>query len=336
MTMKTIKPLFIGLSFLLLSLFIPSHQTFGLPSSFDTGEETPQTRIEESIKRAFSGFRTNLNKRSIDLNQILDGGPGKDGIPAIHNPKFIPVQNANLEDDVLGVLVESSGEYRYYPYNILVWHEIVNDSFGGMDIAVTFCPLCGSAIVFNRRIEEQILRFSVTGKLYESNLLMYDDRTESLWSQSRGEAVVGDFTGLKLELVKMQLLPFKTLESRYPQSLVLSDKTGHSRDYSLYPYGNYEDTEDLYFPVSVQDKRFPAKEIMYVFIVEDKYVAFPVKSLGSERKEKTVEGRKIVVKNIGGEINGTVDKEMVPGYYEMWFSWVIHHQQDGIVWKMKN
>ncbi len=334
--MKSSKPLFIGLSSLFLSLIILSLQTFGLRSVSNTAEETSQKRIKESIKRAFIGFRTDLNKRSIELNQILDGGPGKDGIPAIHNPKFIPREKANLRDDVFGVLVESGDVVRYYPYNILVWHEIVNDSFGGMDIAVTFCPLCGSAIVFNRRVEGQTLRFGVSGKLYESNLLMYDDRTESLWSQSRGEAVVGDYTGTKLELVKMQLLPFKTLKSRYPQALILSDKTGHFRDYSLYPYENYNDTEDLYFPVNIHDNRFSAKELMYVFIVDDKYVAFPAKSLGSERKGKNIEGKKIEVEFQGGEIKVYVDGQMVPGYYEMWFSWATHHQKDGIVWKMKN
>ena len=165
---------------------------------------------------------------------------------------------------------------------------------------------------------------------------MYDDLTESMWSQSRGEAVVGNYTGTKLELVKMQLLPFKELKSKYPQAEILSEKTGHSRDYSFYPYGDYNESDDLYFPVSVQDKRFPAKEIMYVFIVNDKYVAFPVKKVGSKRRTKDIEGKKNGVETNGGEIIVTVDEEIVPGYYEMWFSWATQHQKNGIVWKMKN
>jgi len=334
--LKTTRTLFLGSkslfpSVLILSVFL----SYGLPLASEISEKVDQKKIKESIKRSFIGFRTNLIKRTIDLDKILDGGPGKDGIPAIHNPMFIPLVKAKLKDDVLGVLIESRGAIRYYPYNILVWHEIVNDSFGGMDIAVTFCPLCGSGIVFNRRVEGQTLRFGVSGKLYESNLLMYDDQTESLWSQSRGEAVVGDYTGTKLELVKMQLLLFKELKSKYPQAEILSEKTGHSRDYSFYPYGNYNESDDLYFPVSVQDKRFPAKEIMYVFIVDDKYVAFPVKKLGSKRRAKNIEGKKIRAESIGGEINVTVDGKIVPGYYEMWFSWATQHQRDGIVWKMK-
>lgn len=301
----------------------------------NSDQDRKQDYVSQSIKIKFREFKTNLKRRSIDLNLILDGGPGKDGIPAINNSKLVSISETKIKEDVLGVLVDINGKKRYYPYNILVWHEIVNDAFNGMDIVVTFCPLCGSAIVFNANLEGERLQFGVSGKLYESNMLMYDKKTESLWSQSRGEAVVGDYTGKKLELVKMQLLRFDELKAKYPETRILSEKTGYSRDYSLYPYGNYESTKLLYFPVSVQDTRFQAKEIMYVFNLHDKSVAFPVDDLAKQRVEKIIESKTIVVERQAGEINVYMDGKVLPGYYEMWFSWATHHQKNGIVWKMK-
>jgi hypothetical protein len=303
--------------------------------STNLDQERKQDYISQAIKARFRGFKTNLNKRSIDLNLILDGGPGKDGIPAINNPKFVSISEAKTKDDVLGVLVDIKGKKRYYPYNILVWHEIVNDSFNGQGIVVTFCPLCGSAIVFNAHLEGERLQFGVSGKLYESNMLMYDKKTESLWSQSRGESVVGDYTDIKLDLVQMQLIQFSELKAKYPETQILSEKTGYSRDYSLYPYGDYESTERLYCPVSVKDTRFKTKRIMYVFNLHDKSVAFPADNLGSGRIEKVIEGKAVAVERQGGEINVYVDGKILPGYYEMWFSWATHHQEDGIVWKVK-
>ncbi|MCI0533252.1 DUF3179 domain-containing protein, partial [bacterium] len=122
------------------------------------------------------GLRTNTAKTSIPLDKVLGGGPGKDGIPALTNPKFTSVLEAGkvFRDDSLGILVTAGGETRYYPYNILVWHEIANDVVGGKPLVVTFCPLCASAIVFEASVDGEPREFGVSGKLYESNLLMYD------------------------------------------------------------------------------------------------------------------------------------------------------------------
>ena len=185
-------------------------------------------------------------------------------------------------------------------------------------------------------MKDEILIFRVSGKLYESNMLMYDDQTESLWSQSRGESVVGDYTGTRLKFVQMQVLRFDALKPKHPLAKALSQKTGYIRDYSLYPYGDYEHTENLYFPVSVQDKRFPSKEIMYVFQANEKYVAIPWKDLGPKGMSKIIQDKSVRVERDGGEIQVYVDDEPIPGYYEMWFSWAVHHQKNGIVWQAKN
>lgn len=275
---------------------------------------------------------TNTSKHSIPLDQILDGGPGKDGIPALANPKFTVIADADrsIADTVDGILVTVGDETKFYPYNIIVWHEIVNDTVGGKPLVVTFCPLCGSAIVFEAEVDGKPETFGVSGKLYNSNLLMYDKSTESLWSQIGGEAVVGDRTGEKLALYPSQVVSFKTVQERYPQARILSVDTGYGRDYSLYPYGSYDTSDQLYFPVAITDTRLPAKEIMYVVNYNDHSIAFKVKDLkpGVEA-HVDVAGKPLTAALKDGIIETT---PALPGYHTMWFAWAVYHQKDGIVW----
>lgn len=279
---------------------------------------------------------TDMAKHSIPLDQILDGGPGKDGIPALTNPKFTSVTRAgpNIADAVNGILVMVGNTTRFYPYNILVWHEVVNDVINGKPLVVTFCPLCGSAIVYKAEVNGKAEQFGVSGKLYNSNLLMYDKTTESLWSQIEGEAVVGSLTGTKLALYPSQVIPFKTVRERYPQAEVLSTDTGYIRDYSLYPYGNYNSTSDLYFPVSITDTRLPAKEIMYIVNFNDRSVAFKVSDLKPGVVARVnVAGKELSVELKNGEITASsLGGTPLPSYTAMWFAWAVYHQKDGVVW----
>jgi hypothetical protein len=291
--------------------------------------------VDKIVGRKLPGLDTDTSKTSIDLDLILSGGPGKDGIPALSNPKFTSVESAELKDGAFGVLVNVGGEKRYYPYNILVWHEIANDSIGKHSFAVTFCPLCGSAIVIDRNVGGEILDFGVSGYLYESNLLMYDRQTESLWSQAKTEAVVGDYLGTKLQVLDMQLISFAELKEKHGTAKVLSRDTGYNRDYSFYPYGNYEISDNLYFPVSVSDNRFPSKEVMYAFSLDDQYISFPQKDLQEGKTEIfKLNGHNITAQRDGDEIVVVNNGQKLPGYYEMWFSWATHHQSDGIVWEI--
>jgi len=282
------------------------------------------------------GLKTNTAKLSIPFEEILDGGPGKDGIPALTNPKFISVKEAskNTKDDIDGIAVSSGNVVKFYPYNIMVWHEIVNDVVEGKALIITFCPLCGSAIVFDVEIKGEAEQFGVSGKLYESNLLMYDKSTESLWSQSVGTAVVGDRTGEKLTVYPSQVISFKTLKEKWPNAEVLSTDTGYSRNYAFYPYGDYDNNDNLYFPISIKDNRFPSKEIMFVVNAYDKSVAFPVNQLDSSVASVDVGDSKVTGVIIDGEIIiKDATGKILPGYHEMWFSWATHHQEDGVVWK---
>ena len=275
---------------------------------------------------------TNMQKHAIPLDQILDGGPVKDGIPALIDPKFTPIAevNADITDTVGGILVTVGKTTRFYPYNIMVWHEIVNDTIEGNPLVITFCPLCGSAIVYEARGEGNPETFGVSGKLYNSNLLMYDATTESLWSQIEGEAVVGERTGEKLTLYPSQVVSFKTVREQYPQASVLSSDTGYSRDYSVYPYGDYDTSEALYFPVAITDTRLPAKEIMYIVNFNDHSVAFQVKDLKPGVTARVdVAGTPLIAELKDGVIETTPS---LPGYHAMWFAWAVHHQKDGIVW----
>ncbi len=304
-----------------------------------TGVNTTPTLAhtdQKDAKAALSSFglETNTAKKSIALDEILSGGPGKDGIPAINAPKFESVESVDVGDDVLGVLVTIGGEKRYYPYNILVWHEIVNDSINDTHFAVTFCPLCGSAIVFDRQVNGDVLRFGVSGLLWESNLLMYDTKTESLWSQAKNEAVVGEYTGTKLSLIDMKLLEFEKLKELHPDARVLSRDTGFSRSYDIEPYSGYGLTDELYFPVSVSDKRYPAKKIMYVVPFGGNSYAFADDEL-SDVAELDANGVLLKAERVEDGIEVTADGEPIPGYYEMWFSWAIHHQDDGVVWNIE-
>jgi hypothetical protein len=301
----------------------------------DTRLEAPEDINETKQETAFSniGLQTNTAVHSIPLSEVLGGGPPKDGIPAINNPEFQPVSQVDwLDDENLGILYENQGEVRYYPYAILYWHEIVNDTVRGQDVAVTFCPLCGSAVVFDRGSD----LFGVSGKLWESNLLMYDQKTESLWSQILGEAVVGDRTGESLEVLSSNIIRWEEVIENYPDAKVLSRETGFRRNYGRSPYGNYEDNNSLFFPVSNQDQAFHKKELFHIVSLDGKSIGFQRSEL-IEAKEASVEvNNKIIqaeAKDDGTiEVIDTSTNTPLPGYTAMWFSWVTHADKERVIW----
>ncbi len=322
--------LFVSAAVLLL-IYVP--RTITNMSTNDSSDDDASSIVSDVKK--LPNFDTDTSKASIDLGSLLSGGPGKDGIPAIDDPKFVGVDEALMSDDVLGMLVEFDGEKRYYPYNILVWHEIVNDSIGSNEYAVTFCPLCGSAIVYDRNVDGKLLEFGVSGFLHESNMVMYDKTTETLWSQSRGEGIVGEMTGTKLTNLPVQLVTFSDIKANHSDAKILSQDTGYTRNYDFYPYGDYDESEEVYFAVSVQDKRLPTKEIMYVVPFGEKSVAVTQNKLkdGAEF-ENNFEGKDVLIRKDGENIFFESDGKILPGYFEMWFSWATQHENDGIVWEL--
>ncbi len=194
--------------------------------------------------------------------QVMDGGPGKDGIPSIDNPKFTSTQNVDyLEDTDLVIGMFNGGAVVAYPHPVLDWHEIVNDELGDMSYALTYCPLTGTANAWDRSLSAGSSTFGVSGKLYNNNLMPYDRSTDSYWSQLTMSCVNGDLLGEKINTFPIVETTWKTWKRMFPVSIVLNEDTGFDRDYDRYPYGDYKTNNNrIIFPLSIDDKRLPRKE----------------------------------------------------------------------------
>jgi Protein of unknown function (DUF3179) len=192
---------------------------------------------------AGSEFSTDFNKTIISYDDVLSGGPPKDGIPPIDQPTFVSVEEADawLADVEPVVLVEAGNVAKAYPLQILMWHEIVNDSVDGVPLSITFCPLCNTAIAFERTLDEQVLDFGTTGRLRYSNLIMYDRQTETWWQQASGQAITGELTGSQLVFYPAVIIAWQDFQQTYPQGEVLSRDTGYGRPYGQNPYTGYDD-----------------------------------------------------------------------------------------------
>jgi Protein of unknown function (DUF3179) len=219
-------------------------------------------------------------------DQIISGGPPVDGIPSIDDPKFISVQEADnrLDDSELVLGINISNDVRAYPLQILVWHEIVNDNVGGFPVAVTYCPLCFTNQVFNRTLEDgEILEFGTSGKLFNSNLVMYDRTTKSLWSQAMAQAIVGNLAGVELERIPFDIAYWKEWKQLYSDSKVLSTDTGSTRPYGADPYGDYYTNGDVLFPVTNRDNRLGLKEIVVGFENNGQYKAYKLQEIENKK-----------------------------------------------------
>lgn len=205
-----------------------------------------------------NGF--DLEKVTMPVNLIRAGGPPKDGIPAIDHPKFDSVESAtwlSKTERVLGI--EINGESKAYPVSILNWHELVNDSIYDRDIVVTFCPLCGTGMVFDAVVGGEKLNFGVSGLLFESDVLLYDRETMSLWSQIWMKGVSGSYTEQNLEPLVVEHTSWEAWAEEHPNTQVLNRDTGYKRDYSRNPYAGYEVSSRTYFPVQNNNDSFHPK-----------------------------------------------------------------------------
>lgn len=218
----------------------------------------------------------------VPLDKIVSGGPPRDGIPSIDSPKFLSAQEAKLQSGDLVLGLDINGDVRAYPLKILVWHEIVNDVVGGEPVAVTYCPLCFTNQVFKRTIEGAVVEFGTSGKLYNSNLVMYDRSTESYWSQAMSQAIVGKHAGFVLERVPFDVAYWEDWKAIYPETKVLSQDTGFGRPYGADPYGNYYTSPSIYFPVSNYDDRLGVKEIVVGLEHNGIYRAYPLSKIEGE------------------------------------------------------
>ena len=239
-------------------------------------------------------------KHTVPLDKIVSGGPPQDGIPSIDNPKFQSVKKADeiLHDSEFVLGLNINGDIRAYPLQILVWHEIVNDMVGGKPVAVTYCPLCFTNQVFNRTLSDgNVVEFGTSGKLYNSNLVMYDRKSNSLWSQALGEGIVGDYSGLKLEKIPFDIAYWKEWKELYPESKVLSRDTGSVRPYGADPYGDYYTNDLILFPVANDDKRLGLKEIVIGLENKNQFKAYKLPDIEEKKVINDVigEDKKIAI-----------------------------------------
>lgn len=254
--------------FLLLAFLLPACAAAGTPDV--QGDDTDATPVIESATEtqdptkapsptrdfednpppgAEREFSTDFSKHSVSYSEIISGGPSKDVIPAIDDPVFISVDEADtwLVSVEPVIFVKVGEDARAYPIQILIWHEIVNDTVGNLPLTITFCPLCNTAIVFEREVGGQTFDFGTTGRLRNSNLIMYDRQTESWWQQATGEAIVGELLGTQLDLYPGSIIAWSDFVGAFPDGKVLSKDTGFPRQYGKNPYYGYDDINNSPF-----------------------------------------------------------------------------------------
>lgn len=310
------------LLYLILSLLLVP--LIGCAKEETTNIITPEPEYE--IKMTSEGV-----KYIVEPQKIIGGGPLKDGIPSIDNPKFVSLEEADqwIEDNELVLAIIYKGVIRVYSLQIMVWHEIVNDIIAGDPILITYCPLCGSGIAYERQINGEEVEFGTSGKLYNSNLVMYDRKTDSYWSQIEGLAIVGELTGTKLIPISIDTVVWRDWEKGHPDSEVLSQETGFSRSYGRDPYGNYYEDSFLLFPVENEDDRIHPKTVIFGIQVNGIYKAYKEDDLKELKViEDTIGGiRTKVERDDSGIVNFTNSEtgEEIVKEKDFWFAWYAFH-----------
>ncbi len=259
-------------------------------------------------------LKTDRTKALISLDEIASGGPPPDGIPAIDRPVFVApgAADAWLKPVEPVLALQVNGDARAYPLQILIWHEVVNDTVGGRPVAVTYCPLCNSGLVFDRLVDGRTLDFGTSGKLYQSDLLMYDRQTHSLWAQMEGRAVVGELAGTRLARSPANTISYEDFKAVYPAGRVLSRETGHVRSYGTNPYQAYDRLDSTPFLFRGQpDRRRPPKERVVGITVGDLSRAYPWSTLATQRVvHDTLAGEHLVIFYRPGTVSAVDDAEI--------------------------
>jgi hypothetical protein len=286
-----------------------------------------------AIYPILTGF--DLNHPVVPPSEIRDGGPAKDAIPAIQEPQFDKAANVTFleaNDKVIGVVIE--GRARAYPITILNWHEVVNDSLAGTPIAVTFCPLVQGAAVYSRETGGNTLTLGVSGKLYQSNLVIYDQGTQSLWSQLEGRALTGPMAGRKLTQLPSTVTTWEAWQRKHPATDVLSINTGYMRDYGVDPYWGYEHGDQVVSPVTHLDERLPAHELVVGVSAGGQDEAFLCSKLGEAAMPLRVQlggaDLTITYDAKSGAAAASASGKRIAIYSGYWFAWAAFHPQTTI------
>ena len=279
-----------------------------------------------------SGWKTDFSRHSVLFTEIMSGGPPKDGIPAIDRPEFVSVSAANewLKPKEPVILFERDREARAYPLQILIWHEIANDTVAGLPVAITFCPLCHTAIAFDRRAGGRVLDFGTTGRLRFSDLVMYDRQTESWWQQATGEAIVGTLTGTRLTSLPAQIISWETFKHAFPGGRVLSRRTGYHRSYGQNPYAGYDSIDASPFLYrGPKDARLRPMERVVTVSIGTEDAAYPFGALERVHVVNDVVGGHAVAVFFEKGVTSALDQPSIPASRDIGTAAVFARTVDG-------
>lgn len=289
-----------------------------------------------ALAQTKNGF--DLSNALVPASEIHRGGPPRDGIPALHDPHFVaPERATSWRDDDLLLTYDVGASSYAYPVGILNWHELVNHSLPRQPLLVSFCPLCGTGIVFDPRVSGQLLTFGVSGLLYNSDLLMYDHQTESLWSQIEGRAISGPLAGTELRRLPVRHELWQQWRGRAASNgRVLSTDTGYSRNYRRSPYGDYDISERVFFPVSHSSRRYHPKTWVLGWEHNGEAKAWPFPELeqvdGAEVRDQ-VGGQAVIVRydpEVPTAALFTPDGGRLAAIQAFWFAWYTFHPNTGV------
>ncbi len=267
---------------------------------------------------------------AVDRDSLIQACPSRDCIPSIDTPEFVSSDQADfVADDDLVLAVALNGVLKAYPTKILIHHEIVNDDFDGEPVAVTYCPLCGSGVAFEGKLDGEPVEFGVSGVLHESDLVLYDRNSETLWAQVTGAGMMGPKTGEQLQEVPLVMTEWRTWRQQHPDTLVLSTNTGFDKDYTVDRYADYRESDRLFLPVSASDARLHVKKVIYGVMVDEQPVAYEAEWLKSKGEYvESINDQMVEIKyNNDGSVtaaNPNTGKNY-PVKRLFWFAWYTFH-----------
>jgi len=292
-----------------------------------------QRSFDVDILKDTFGFDEST-KMSVDLSLLNQGCSARDCIPSIDNPRYVSAEEAShVTDDAIVITLSYKGEYRAYPARILDHHEIVNDTIAGDPLAITWCPLCGSAVGIHREIGGEITEFGVSGVLYNSDRVFYDRATETLWEQIEARGIVGPLTGVQLDLLPVSMSKWARWRAAHPDTLVLSADTGFDFDYTQDHYAKYRGSNDLMFPVSNTDERIAAKTVVFGFDLKSGAVAYPASLLSEHGTYRHDLGGKetAVTLHDDGSVSMQRNGQLHAPIRLFWFAWFTFHPDTELI-----
>jgi len=287
-------------------------------------DERPRNRFEQDILVDSFGYDES-SPSSVAIGELYQGCPRRDCIPSIDEPGYEAVEAAVrwLDEDALVMTIDVNGDQRAFPVQILDRHEIVNDTIGGREVAVTWCPLCGSGVAFERRIDGEVVEFGVSGLLHGSDLVMYDRTSETLWQQITGEAFMGPKRGQTLDTVPLGFSEFGQWADKHPNGQVLERPSRWGIDYSRRPYGDYDESDRLMFPAGKRDFSIHPKSVVFGFEIAGEKLAVMETSLSEGTLDVDFAGRSLMINrnNDGTVVARDAQGNEWAAIRLFWFAW---------------